>query len=232
MQRQLSTLLTLVPVAAFAWFYSWVNSLNASGLLPDPVATHWGPGGQADGFVPLDEQMFFAGAAFLIPGVIWALVLLYPKIPSTIRIVLMMVVAVLFATMAGIQIAAMRSQIGLLDARDSVLEFPFLVVLAPVAVLLILFLAKPRLEVGNALTVYLRGIPMFRADYAQLESVSKSTASWKSYGGLGLRVSGKKIAFLPSSGEVIELVTTSGETVVVRTDNADQELTEIQKRMR
>jgi len=167
----------------------------------------------------------------LIPGAIWALVLLYPKIPSTIRIVLMMVVAVLFATMAGIQIEAIRSQIGLLDARDSVLEFPFLVVFAPVAVLLILFLAKPRLEVGSSLTVYLRGIPMFRAEYSQLDSVAKSTASWKSYGGLGLRVSGKKVAFLPNSGEVIELVTKRGETVVVRTDNADQELKEIQKRM-
>jgi hypothetical protein len=223
--------MSLIPVAAFAWFYAWVNSLDAEGLLPDPVATHWGPDGQADGFSSLSEHMFFAGAAFLIPGAIWALVLLYPKIPSTIRIVLMMVVAVLFATMAGIQIEAIRSQIGLLDATDSVLEFPFLVVFAPVAVLLILFLAKPRLEVGSSLTVYLRGIPMFRAEYSQLESVAKSTASWKSYGGLGLRVSGKKVAFLPSSGEVIELVTNRGETVVVRTDNADQELKEIQKRM-
>jgi hypothetical protein len=223
--------MSLIPVAAFAWYYAWVNSLAAEGLLPDPVATHWGLDGQADGFSSLSEQMFFAGAAFLIPGAIWALVLLYPKIPSTIRIVLMMVVAVLFATMAGIQIEAIRSQIGLLDARDSVLEFPFLVVFAPVAVLLILFLAKPRLEVGSSLTVYLRGIPMFRTEYSQLESVAKSTASWKSYGGLGLRVSGKKVAFLPSSGEVIELVTNRGETVVVRTDNADQELKEIQKRM-
>jgi len=223
--------MTLIPVAAFAWFYSWVHSLDAEGLLPDPVATHWGPDGQADGFSSLSEQMVFAGAAFLIPGAIWALVLLYPKITSSIRIVLMMVVAVLFGTMAGIQIEAIRSQIGLLDARDSVLEFPFVVVFAPVAVLVILFLAKPRLEVGSSLTVYLRGIAMFRTEYSQLESVSKSTASWKSYGGLGLRVSGKKVAFLPSSGDVIELVTNRGETVVVRTDNADQELKEIQKRM-
>ena len=89
----------------------------------------------------------------------------------------------------------------------------------------------PKIEVGNALTVYLRGIPMFRVDYGDIESVRKTEASWKSYGGLGLRVSGKKVAFLPSSGEVIELVTRKGETVLVRTDNADQELSEIEKRM-
>ena len=231
MQRQLSTLLALVPVAAFAWFYWWANSLAAGGMLPDPVATHWGPSGQADGFAPLSELLIWAGAAFLIPGVIWAVVILYPKIPSTVRIVLMLVTGVLFATMAGIQIAAIDSQIGLADARESSLSFPFLVALAPVAVLLILFLAKPRIDIGDALTVYLRGIPMFRVDYREIERVRKTEASWKSFGGLGLRVSAKKVAFLPSSGEVIELVTTKGETVLVRTDNADQELSEIEKRM-
>ncbi len=167
----------------------------------------------------------------MIPGAIWAVVILYPRIPSTIRIVLMLVTGVLFTTMAGIQIAAIDSQIGLLDARESVLEFPLLVVLAPVAVLLILFMAKPRIDVGESLTVYLRGIPMFRAEYSDIESARKSVASWKSFGGLGLRVSGKKVAFLPNSGEVIELVTRKGETVLVRTDSADEELREIGKRM-
>ena len=231
MQRQLSTLLALIPVAGFAWFYWWANSLATSGMLPDPLATHWGPSGQADGFAPLSEHLIWAAAAFLVPGVIWALVILYPKIPSTIRVVLMLVTGVLFATMAGIQVAAIDSQVGLLDASESTLTFPFLIVLTPVAVLLILFLAKPRLEVANELTVYLRGIPMFRVGYGDIESVRKTEASWKSVGGLGLRVSGKKVAFLPSSGEVIELLTNKGETVLVRTDNADQELSEIEKRM-
>ena len=143
----------------------------------------------------------------------------------------MMVTGVSFATMAGIQVAAIDSQTGLLDARDSVLQFPTLVLLAPVAVLLIFFLAKPRIDVGDKLTVYLRGIPMFRVDYSEIESAKKSEASWKSFGGLGLRVSGKKVAFLPNSGEVIEIVTRKGETVVVRTDSADEELREIEKRM-
>ncbi|MEK9987398.1 MAG: DUF1648 domain-containing protein [Aquiluna sp.] len=231
MQRQLSTLLALLPVAAFAWYYWWANSLQSAGLLPAPLATHWGPSGEADGFSSLNEHLWAAGAAFLIPGAIWAVVILYPRIPSTIRIVLMLVTGVLFTTMAGIQIAAIDSQIGLLDARDSALEFPLLVFLAPVAVLLILFMAKPRIDVGESLTVYLRGIPMFRAEYSDIESARKSVASWKSFGGLGLRVSGKKVAFLPNSGEVIELVTRKGETVLVRTDSADEELREIEKRM-
>ncbi|MEL0135242.1 MAG: DUF1648 domain-containing protein [Aquiluna sp.] len=231
MQRQLSTLLALLPVAAFAWYYWWANSLQSAGLLPAPLATHWGPSGEADGFSSLNEHLWAAGAAFLIPGAIWAVVILYPRIPSTIRIVLMLVTGVLFATMAGIQIAAIDSQIGLLDARDSALEFPLLVVLAPVAVLLILFMAKPRIDVGESLTVYLRGIPMFRAEYSDIESARKSVASWRSFGGLGLRVSGKKVAFLPNSGEVIEIVTRKGETVLVRTDSADEELREIGKRM-
>lgn len=167
----------------------------------------------------------------MIPGAIWAVVILYPKIPSTIRIVLMLVTGVSFATMASIQIAAIDSQIGLMDARDSVLEFPLLVVLAPVAVLLILFMAKPRIDIGDSLTVYLRGIPMFRVDYEDIETARRSEASWKSFGGLGLRVSKKKVAFLPNSGEVIEFVTRKGETVLVRTDSADEELREIEKRM-
>lgn len=221
----------MLPVAAFAWYYWWANSLQSAGLLPAPLATHWGPNGEADGFSSLNEHLWAAGAAFLIPGAIWAVVILYPRIPSTIRIVLMLVTGVLFTTMAGIQIAAIDSQIGLLDARESVLEFPLLVVLAPVAVLLILFMAKPRIDVGESLTVYLRGIPMFRAEYSDIESARKSVASWKSFGGLGLRVSGKKVAFLPNSGEVIELVTRKGETVLVRTDSADEELREIGKRM-
>ena len=231
MHRQLSTLLALIPVLGFAWFYWWANSLAEAGRLPDPLATHWGPAGQADGFAPLGEHLIWAGAAFLIPGGIWAAVILYPKIPSTMRVVLMMVAGVLVATMVGIQVAAIDSQIGLVDARDSVLTFPFLVVLAPVAVLLILFLAKPRIEIGEFLTVYLRGIPMFRSNFAEILSVRKSEASWRSFGGLGLRVSGKKVAFLPNSGEVIEVTTKKGETVLVRTDNAEQEIREIEKRM-
>lgn len=231
MQRQISTLFALIPVAGFALYYSWVMGLQSSGQLPNPLATHWGPSGNADGFASLGEHLVWSGVAFLIPAAIWAVVILYPKIPATIRIVLMMVTGVLYATMAGIQVAAIDSQVGLMDARDSNLEFPFLVVLAPVAILLVLFLAKPRLEIGQSLTVYLRGIPMYRTEYSDIVSATKSEASWKSFGGLGLRVSKNRVAFLPSSGEVIEIVSNKGETVLVRTDNADQEVSEIQKRM-
>ena len=231
MQRQLSTLLALIPVAAYAWYFSWAQSLEADGLLPNPVATHWGLDGRADGFAPLGEHLLLAALSFLIPGAIWAIVLLYPKIPATIRLVMLMVTGALFAIMAGIQVAAIDSQIGLLDARDSQVSFPLLVVIAPALVLLILFLAKPRIEVGENLTVYLRGIPMFRSDYSEIVSIRKTEANWKSYGGLGLRISGKRVAFLPNSGEVLEVKTSRGETVIIRTDNADSELADIEKRM-
>ena len=92
-------------------------------------------------------------------------------------------------------------------------------------------MAKPRIEVGENLTVYLRGIPMFRSEYSEIVSIRKTEANWKSYGGLGLRISGKRVAFLPTSGEVLEVKTSRGETVIIRTDNADSELADIEKRM-
>ncbi|NDH40952.1 MAG: DUF1648 domain-containing protein, partial [Gammaproteobacteria bacterium] len=63
--------LAVTPVFVSVGFLLWALSLAQSGRLPDPIATHWNAGGEADGFSSLGVHLGWAVFALVIPTAIW-----------------------------------------------------------------------------------------------------------------------------------------------------------------
>ena len=231
MPRPSQLALAVAPVLVSVGFLLWVFSLAQAGRLPDPIATHWNANGEADGFSSLGVHLGWAVLALVIPTAIWVVVVLYPKVPLTIRVVILVISGFLFALMLAIQVTAIAIQIDVRDSAGTNFDFPFLIVLLPVAALLVLFLSMPVIDIDKKVRVLLRGLPLFSCDYSEIASIKVSDATWRSFGGLGLRISGKKVAFLPNSGPVVEITTKAGEIILVRSDSAQQQVDQIRGRM-
>jgi hypothetical protein len=143
-----------------------------------------------------------------------------------IRRFVAVVLSIIYWMLLLIMFFATISQVGLLDAGQS--TFPDLLL----AVLLILIpvslwfsLAFPSIEIGTELVVRLRGIKVLSVpmrDVLGVETVSMS--SWN-FGGLGIRVSGKTLAFIPSKGEGVVFSLKTGEKIAVRSKQASEVLT-------
>lgn len=231
MKTSLKIWFSLLPVAITAGFFSWAIALNQLGRLPNPVATHWSIAGVADGFASLETHLVWSLLAFGIPALIWLFILWYPKIPGVIRLVMLGISGILFAIMALIQFSALAIQVDISDAALARFEIPVLVIFVPIVAMLFVFLAKPKVTLGADLSISLRGIPMFRTGLEQISSVSTSHLDWRDFGGLGLRISRGRIAFLPNPGPALEIHTRAGETILVRSDEADLLAAELKTRM-
>jgi len=215
----------LIPASA-ALFLSWVWFLIGSGGLPDPVAIHWGLSGQADGFLARDSYLLVVAPAILIPLMLQVLFYVLQKNVPLIRRFVAVVLSVVYWMLLLIMFFATISQVGLLDAGQStfpVLLLAVLLILIPVS--LWFSLAFPSIEIGTELVVRLRGIKVLSVpmrDVLGVETVSMS--SWN-FGGLGIRVSGKTLAFIPSKGEGVVFSLNTGEKIAVRSKQASEMLT-------
>ena len=215
----------LIPASA-ALFLSWVWFLIGSGGLPDPVAIHWGLSGQADGFLARDSYLLVVAPAILIPLVLQVLFYFIQKNVPLIQTFVAVVLSIIYWMLLLIMFFATISQVGLLDAGQStfpVLLLAVLLILIPVS--LWFSLAFPSIEIGTELVVRLRGIKVLSVpmrDVLGVETVSMS--SWN-FGGLGIRVSGKTLAFIPSKGEGVVFSLKNGEKIAVRSKQASEVLT-------
>lgn len=215
----------LIPASA-ALFLSWVWFLIGSGGLPDPVAIHWGLSGQADGFLARDSYLLVVAPAILIPLMLQVLFYVLQKNVPLIRRFVAVVLSIVYWMLLLIMFFATISQVGLLDAGQStfpVLLLAVLLILIPVS--LWFSLAFPSIEIGTELVVRLRGIKVLSVpmrDVLGVETVSMS--SWN-FGGLGIRVSGKTLAFIPSRGEGVVFSLKTGEKIAVRSKQASEVLT-------
>ena len=214
----------LIPASA-ALFLSWVWFLIGSGGLPDPVAIHWGLSGQADGFLARDSYLLVVAPAILIPLMLQVLFYVLQKNVPLIRRFVAVVLSMIYWMLLLIMFFATISQVGLLDAGQS--TFPVLllaVLLIMIPVSLWFSLAFPSIEIGTELVVRLRGIKVLSVpmrDVLGVETVSMS--SWN-FGGLGIRVSGKTLAFIPSKGEGVVFSLHTGEKIAVRSKQASEVL--------
>jgi len=214
-----------IPASA-ALFLGWVWFLISSGGLPDPVAIHWGLSGQADGFLARDSYLLVVAPAILIPLVLQVLFYFIQKNVPLIQTFVAVVLSIVYWMLLLIMFFATISQVGLLDAGQStfpVLLLAVLLILIPVS--LWFSLAFPSIEIGTELVVRLRGIKVLSVpmrDVLGVETVSMS--SWN-FGGLGIRVSGKTLAFIPSKGEGVVFSLKNGEKIAVRSKQASEVLT-------
>ena len=215
----------LIPASA-ALFLGWVWFLTSSGSLPDPVAIHWGLSGQADGFLARDSYMLVVAPTILIPLVLQVLFYVLQRNLPLIQKFVAVVLSVIYWMLFVIMFFATISQVGLLDAAQS--NFPVLLL----AVLLILIpislwfsLAFPLIEIGTELTVRLRGIKVLSVPMKEVLGVETTSMSSWNFGGLGIRVSGKTLAFIPSKGEGVVFSLKTGEKIAVRSKQASEVLT-------
>lgn len=210
----------LTPFSALM-FLGWVFFLVSSGALPDPVAIHWGLTGEADGFVPRDSYLQIVAPAILVP---WALQILFcvllrktPLIRSFIQVTISIIYWLLFF----IIVLATAAQLDVLSASES--RFPiFLIALLLVFIPASLWFALsfPSIELGENLVIRLRGIKVLTIPMKQVQSVQMATLSPWNFGGLGIRVAGKTLAFIPGKGEGVIFLLASGERIAVRSKDA------------
>ena len=118
---------------------------------------------------------------------------------------------------------ATASQAGSLDSAQS--SFPismivFLLVLSPMS--LWFSLAFPSIEIGNDLVVRLRGIKVVSIPMKDVHAVETALMNSWNFGGLGIRVSGRTLAFIPSKGEGVVFSLHTGEKIAIRSKQASE----------
>jgi len=212
----------LTPLSAVA-FLGWVYFLINSSALPDPVAIHWGITGRADGFISRDSYLLVVAPAILIPWVLQAFFYVLQKKLPLIRNFVSVVLSLVYWMLFVIMLSATATQIGVSSAAQS--NFP----ISLMALLLILIpfslwfsLAFPSIEIGNELVVRLRGIKVLSVPMKDVQTVETASMSSWNFGGLGIRASGKTLAFIPSKGEGVVFSLQSGEKIAVRSRQAGE----------
>jgi hypothetical protein len=222
MQLTLSRInrILLIPGSA-AIFLGWVLFLISSGALPDPVAIHWGLTGQADGFISRNDYLLVVAPAILIPWLLHVLFYAIQHKAPLIRKFTGAVLSIIYWMLFVIMFSATASQVGTSSAAPS--SFPislivFLLILIPAS--LWFSLAFPSIELETELVVRLRGIKVLTVPWNEIKAVDKTSMTPWNFGGLGIRVSGKTLAFIPSKGEGVVFSLISGEKVAVRSKQA------------
>jgi hypothetical protein len=215
----------LIPASA-ALFLGWVWFLTSSGSLPDPVAIHWGLSGQADGFLARDSYMLVVAPTILIPLVLQVLFYVLQRNMPLIQKFVAVVLSIIYWMLFVVMFFATISQVGLLDAAQS--NFPVLllaVLLIFIPISLWVSLAFPSIEIGTELTVRLRGLKVLSVPMKEVLGVETTSMSSWNFGGLGIRLSGKTLAFIPNKGEGVVFSLVTGEKIAVRSKQASEVLT-------
>jgi hypothetical protein len=210
----------LIPASAIL-FLGWVSFLINSAALPDPVTIHWGITGQADGFIPRSYYLLVVAPAILIPYVLQVLFYALQKNVPIIRKFMSTVLSIIYWMLFVIMFSATATQGSALSSAQSSFPVSLIVFLLGLIPIILWFsLAFPAIELGNKLVVRLRGIKIVSVPMKDVRAVeTASMSSWK-YGGLGIRVSGKTMAFIPSKGEGVVFSLKTGEKIAVRSKQA------------
>jgi hypothetical protein len=226
MKRALLALAPVLLTVSF-WFFAESNR----GLLPDPLAIHWGIAGDPDGFGSLNDQLAISILTLFLVGIIWVTLVYLRAIPNSIRVLFLAVVGLLWLMLYGIFNYTLVIQLGLEDPRDARIGNVFSLVLLAIPLTLVPWLlSKPRIDLGQTLSVSYWNIPLFRTNYSEIESAHESKARARDFGGLGIRYANKTTAFMPSSGPALELRLRTGERILIRTDRAPELVREIEQK--
>lgn len=199
-----------------------IYQLDSTGQLPNPMAIHWGITMQPDGFVSIGG---FALTFLVIQLVIWIpsfVLSIWVSAKVRIKNLLLLVAGIVFWLISGIVAISLLIQVGVSDATDVRFPFPVfasLIVFAPL--LLIFILAMPEVVVGENIEIKLRGYTVMSFPPAEVVGVSEAVASARDFGGWGVRLTLRKIGFIPSSGPAVKLILKDGTEVFIRS-NAPQ----------
>lgn len=209
----------LVPPVAIVGLQILISTLNAAGQLPNPIAIHWGVTLRPDRLVSIEE---FALTGLIIQFALWVPSLmadLWPKSKLRIKNILTVVFGIVFWLITAIILISIFIQIGASDA--STIDFPWLVfavILISVALVIAFFLSMPEVVVGDSVQVKLRGLNIMSFDPDEIVSASVGAVTAREFFGWGLRLTTRKIGFVPSSGPAVKLELQDGTQVFIRSN--------------
>ena len=191
--------------------------LDSAGLLPDPIAIHWGITMQPDRLVSINE---FALTALVVQLLIWVpsvVVSIRAKAKFRIKKLLLLVIGIVFWLITVIVATSALIQIGASNAAEISFPLPlFAFLILSVPLLLIFLLAMPEIVVGESVEVKLRGFSVMSFPPAEIVSASVGTVSAGEFGGWGIRLTARKIGFVPSKGPAVKLNLQDGTEVSIR----------------
>jgi hypothetical protein len=202
-------------------FVAWVYLLISSEALPDPVAVHWGITGQADGFIERESYLQVVAPALLIPWGLQVTFFVLKRRSPIIRDFIAGILSIVYWLLFLILFFATTTQLSESTASQSTYPLGLLGALFVLIPLALWFtLANPSIELGKSLVVRLRGIKVLVIPMDAVLAVETTQLSPWNYGGLGIRVSGNTLAFVPSKGEGVVFSLESGEKIAVRSETA------------
>ena len=207
----------LVPPLAIAGLQVLIYSLDFAGQLPNPMAIHWGITMQPDGFVSVSD---FALTVLILQLALWLPSLaadIWPKSKIRIRNLVILVFGIVFWLVTAILCVSLFIQVGATDA--AAVDFPwpvFVVILLAVPVLLGFLLSMPEVLVGESVQIRLRGLTIMSFDPEEIVSASVGVVSAREFGGWGIRLTTRKIGFVPSKGPAVKLQLQDGTEVSIR----------------
>jgi hypothetical protein len=203
--------------AAIAIFQILIFQLASAESLPDPIAIHWGITMQPDGFVSISE---FALTALIVQLLIWApsvALSVWANAKVRIKKLLLLVVGIIFWMITGIITTSALIQVGASDT--AAINFPlpvFAFLMLSVPVLPIFLLAMPEIVVGERVDVRLRGFSVMSFPPEEIVSAAVGTVSAREFGGWGVRLTTRKIGFVPSKGPAVKIYLQDGTEVSIR----------------
>ncbi len=181
------------------------------GWLAEPIPVHWGPSLAPDRFVSFEQHLIEI-------AILQVFALLFLGISAFTRRRLLS--GLLGFTGLGVflllQLIAWTTTV--IQLSDEQQGFPFnlfLILLAIPMVLVVVVLQVPQVELGERIRVKVSGLPMLTLDYDDIADIEIVQLRARDYGGLGIRYSRGKLAFMPKPGRGLELKLKSGESVVI-----------------
>ena len=207
----------LAPALAIAGLQVLIYSLDFAGQLPNPMAIHWGITMQPDGFVSVSD---FALTVLIVQLALWLPSIaadIWPKSKIRIRNLVILVFGIVFWLVTAILCVSLFIQVGATDA--AAVDFPwpvFVVILLAVPVLLGFLLSMPEVLVGESVQIRLRGLTIMSFDPEEIVSASVGVVSAREFGGWGIRLTTRKIGFVPSKGPAVKIYLQDGTEVSIR----------------
>jgi hypothetical protein len=219
----------LVPPLAIAGLQVLIFWIDAAGQLPNPMAIHWGKTMQPDGFASVSE---FALSVLILQFVLWLPLLLadvWPKSKTRIRNLVVLVFGIVFWLVTTILCVSLFVQIGVADAAAVYFPWPlFAVILLSVPALLAFLLSMPEVVVGKDVQIRLRGLNIMSFGPEEIVSASVGVVSAREFGGWGIRLTTRKIGFVPSKGPAVKLNLQDGTEVSIRSKDPKAIVTSIE----
>lgn len=221
-------LLALSPVALVAAL--WIFATQNISRFPDPMAIHWGITGAPDGFASFESQLVLTTAVLGLVGMLWAGVVFLNRIPRTVKVLFLAIVGSIWLLLFFLFVYTFAIQLDLEDARQANLSIVVLLatLIFPLA-LVPWVLAKPKIEVGEQFKVRYWGIPLLNLNYSEILSAGVGSVRARDFGGWGIRFANRTTAFMPSSGLALELHLQAGERILIRSDQAESLVREIEQ---